>query len=81
MGATTMNSAMVLSIGIFFTLIIVGLADHLPSTLYHGLIANGVPPSSAHEVANIPPTSSVFAAFLGYNPIRNLLGPSGVRPI
>jgi MFS family permease len=78
MGATTMNAAMVLSIGIFFTLIIAGLAANLPSALYHGLIAHGVPPSAAHKVAALPPTSSVFAAFLGYNPVQSMLGPSGV---
>lgn len=78
MATTSMNAAMVLSIGIFFTLIIVGLASHLPASLYHGLIAHGVPSASAHKVANLPPTSSVFAAFLGYNPIQSLLGPSGV---
>jgi len=78
MSATTMNAAMVLSIGIFFTLIIVGLASTLPTTLYHGLTAHGVPPAAAHQVADLPPTSSVFAAFLGYNPVESLLGPSGV---
>ncbi len=78
MGATTMNAAMVLSIGVFFTLIIVGLSGSLPSTLYHGLIAHGVPSAAAHRVANLPPTASVFAAFLGYNPVVSLLGPSGV---
>jgi len=78
MATTSMNAAMVLSIGIFFTLIIVGLASHLPAALYQGLIAHGVPSASAHKVANLPPTSSVFAAFLGYNPIQSLLGPSGV---
>jgi MFS family permease len=78
MATTSMNAAMVLSIGIFFTLIIVGLASHLPTALYQGLIAHGVPPVSAHKVANLPPTSSVFAAFLGYNPIQSLLGPTGV---
>lgn len=78
MGATTMNAAMVLSMGIFFTLIIVGIAGSLPSALYNGLTANGVPAAAARQVSNLPPTSSVFAAFLGYNPIKNLLGPSGV---
>jgi MFS family permease len=78
MGSTTMNAAMVLSIGIFFTLIIVGLSADLPAALYHGLTAHGVPAAAAHQVANLPPTSSVFAAFLGYNPVQNLLGPSGV---
>ncbi|MGH9082628.1 MAG: MFS transporter, partial [Acidimicrobiales bacterium] len=78
MGATTMNAAMVLSIGLFFTLIIVGLASSLPASLYHGLTAHGVPAAAARRVAHLPPTSSVFAAFLGYNPIGNLLGPGGV---
>jgi MFS family permease len=78
MGATTMNAAMVLSMGMFFTLIIVGIAGSLPSALFNGLTANGVPAAAARQVSNLPPTSSVFAAFLGYNPIKNLLGPSGV---
>ena len=78
MTTTTMNAAMVLSIGIFFTLIIVGLASDLPTALYHGLTSHGVPSSAAHRVASLPPTSSVFGAFLGYDPIKELLGPSGV---
>jgi len=78
MVSTTMNAAMVLSIGIFFTLIIVGLASSLPSALLHGLTAHGVPVAAAEKVAHLPPTASVFAAFLGYDPVQNLLGPSGV---
>jgi MFS family permease len=78
MGATTMNAAMVLSIGVFFTLIIVGLSSSLPGALFHGLTAHGVPTAAAHTVASLPPTSSVFAAFLGYNPIQSILGPMGV---
>jgi hypothetical protein len=78
MVSTTMNAAMVLSIGIFFTLIIVGLSADLPTTLYHGLVVHGVPAAAARKVADLPPTSSVFAAFLGYNPVQSLLGPSGV---
>jgi len=78
MGATIMNSAMVLSIGVFFTLIIVGLAAQLPTTLYQGLVSHGVPAAIAHKVANLPPTSSVFSAFLGYNPVESMLRPTGV---
>ena len=78
MGATIMNSAMVLSIGIFFTLIIVGLSSELPTTLYQGLVSHGVPAGVAHNVANLPPTSSVFSAFLGYNPVESMLRPTGV---
>ena len=78
MGATIMNSAMVLSIGIFFTLIIVGLSADLPTTLFHGLTAHGVPAAEARRVADLPPTSSVFSAFLGYNPVQSMLAPTGV---
>jgi len=80
MGATTMNAAMVLSMGIFFTLIIVGIAGSLPSALYNGLTANGVPAAAARQVSNLPPTSSVFAAFLGYNPIKNCWALGRARP-
>jgi hypothetical protein len=78
MSTTTQNSAMVLSIGIFFTLIITGLAAHLPATLAKGLTAQGVPAAAAARVAHLPPTATVFGAFLGYNPIASLLGPTGV---
>ena len=78
MTTTAQNAAQVLSIGIFFTLIIVGLSASLPQTLYAGLTAQGVPTAAAHTVAGLPPTASVFGAFLGYNPIQSMLGPSGV---
>jgi MFS family permease len=74
MSATFQNSAMVLSIGIFFTLIILGLASSLPSALSHGLIAQGVPRADAARVAALPPVSVMFAALLGYNPVQTLLG-------
>ena len=67
---------MVLSIGIFFTLIILGLASSLPSTLSHGLTAQGVPSADAARLAALPPVSIMFAALLGYNPIQTLLGPA-----
>ncbi|MCL4434681.1 MAG: MFS transporter [Actinobacteria bacterium] len=74
MAATFQNSAMVLSIGIFFTLIIFGLTSSLPSALYHGLVAQGVPSGAAAKVAHLPPTGALFGAFLGYDPIKTLLG-------
>jgi MFS family permease len=74
MSATFQNSAMVLSIGIFFTLIILGLASSLPATLNHGLVAQGVPTAAAAKLAALPPVSIMFAALLGYNPIQTLLG-------
>ena len=76
MNQTFQNSAQVLSIGIFFTLMIVGLASSLPHTMLAGLRAHGVPPAAAQHAANLPPVSILFAAFLGYNPIQHLVGPA-----
>ncbi|HEY0558881.1 MAG TPA: MFS transporter, partial [Frankiaceae bacterium] len=76
MTATFQNSATVLSIGIFFTLMILGLASSLPSHLYAGLTAQGVPSAQAHAVAALPPVGTLFASLLGYNPIAQLLGPT-----
>ncbi len=75
MAATFMNSAMVLSIGIFFSLMIVGLSGGLHQSLYQGLTAHGVSSAAASKAANLPPVATLFAAFLGYNPIQTLLGP------
>ncbi|MGA2319678.1 MAG: MFS transporter [Solirubrobacteraceae bacterium] len=74
MNQTFQNSAQVLSIGIFFTLMIAGLASTLPATLSAGLRAHGVSASVARRVGGQPPVSILFAAFLGYNPIQKLLG-------
>jgi hypothetical protein len=77
MNATFQNSAQVLSIGIFFTLVIVGLSATLPQALSHGLVSEGVSRAEAARVAGLPPVSTLFAAFLGYNPMAHLL-PAGV---
>jgi MFS family permease len=74
---TFQNSASVLSMGLFFTIVTLGLASHLPGHLYRGLTAAGVAPQAAHTVASEPPIGSLFSAFLGFNPIRQLLGPTG----
>ena len=74
MMTTFQNAAMVLSIGFFFSLIIAGLSSSLPSTMSQGLIEHGVPASSAAQIANLPAVAVLFAAFLGYNPIQQLLG-------
>src|SRR5487761_738960 len=76
MQATFQNSAQVLSIGIFFTLVILGLSASLPGALDHGLLAQGVPAADAARVAHLPPIETLFAAFLGYNPMAHLLPPS-----
>jgi MFS family permease len=74
MSTTFQNSAQVLSIGIFFSLIILGLADKLPSALVSGLTAHGVPTDTAVSISHLPPVSTLFAAFLGYNPASHLIG-------
>jgi MFS family permease len=76
MSATFQNSSMVLSIGVFFSLIILGLAGTLPVALGHGLTAQGVPQAAADRIAALPPVSIMFAALLGYNPVKTLLGSS-----
>jgi hypothetical protein len=78
MSGTFNASAQVLSIGIFFTLMILGLAATLPSALYHGLIAQGVGPATALRVSHLPPVGSLFASFLGYNPMQTLIGPAAL---
>nr|WP_244304165.1 MFS transporter [Streptomyces lydicus] len=72
---TFQNSAMVLSIGIFFSLMIAGLAGALPHALTSGLTSRGVPAADAARVAALPPVSVLFASLLGYNPVQTLLGP------
>jgi MFS family permease len=74
MNTTFQNSAQVLSIGIFFTLMIVGLMSSLPQNLLHGLTAHGVPADVAERAAHLSPVSTLFAAFLGYDPVQHLIG-------
>jgi MFS family permease len=75
--ATFLNSGNALSIGVFFSLMVVGLARHLPTALSEGLMSHGVSAAAASDAANLPPVGSLFAAFLGYNPIEELLGETG----
>jgi MFS family permease len=74
MRATFQNSGFSLSIGVFFSLMIAGLASTLPATLKSGLLTHHVPQAAATTVANAPPVGSLFAAFLGYNPVQTLVG-------
>ncbi|HET6965508.1 MAG TPA: MFS transporter [Acidimicrobiales bacterium] len=73
MTTTFQNSATVLSIGVFFTVITIGLASSLPSHLYDGLVANGVPQPTASKLSHLPPIGTLFASMLGYNPIQKIL--------
>jgi hypothetical protein len=76
MRATIQNSGMLLSMSLFFSMIIIGLASNLPPVLYSGLVAQGIPPAVASHTASLPPTGALFAAFLGYNPMQQLLPPA-----
>jgi len=78
MRATFQNSGTAVSIGVVFTLMIAGLSRALPSTLSGGLTRVGVPSGVAHQIATLPPVSSLFASVLGVNPIGHLLAPTGV---
>jgi len=78
MRGTFFNSGSALSIGIFFSLMVIGLAASLPHTLTAGLENQGVPADVAARIGALPPVGSLFAAFLGYNPLGSLLGPTGV---
>jgi MFS family permease len=81
MNQTFQNSAQVLSVGIFFTLMILGLASTLPAAMLGGLQAHGVDHATAERLAHLPPVSILFAAFLGYNPIQHLLGPHALAAL
>jgi MFS family permease len=73
MNATTMNVGATLSITVIFSLVTLGLASRLPQALNSGLTASGIPADVAAQVASLPPTGALFAAFLGYNPMGTLL--------
>jgi EmrB/QacA subfamily drug resistance transporter len=75
MRATFQNSATVVSIGVFFSLMIAGLSTSLPRALYNGLTAHGIPAADASQISHLPPVASLFAALLGYNPMAALLPP------
>ena len=76
MRSTLQNSGTIVSLGVFFSLITSGLAASLPTTLTRGLTSAGVPAEVAAKIAHLPPTSALFAAFLGYNPLGTLLPPA-----
>ena len=73
---TFQNSAAVLSMGFFFTVITFGLSARLPQALLKGLTGQGVPLAAAQAASHVPPIGSLFAAFLGINPIKEMISPS-----
>jgi hypothetical protein len=81
MNQTFQNSAQVVSIGVFFSLMVAGLSSTLPTTMSSGLEAHGVSAAAAQHAANLPPVSILFAAFLGYNPIQHLVGAHALQAL
>jgi MFS family permease len=80
MRSTFQNAGTAISIAIFFTLIIAGVASSLRGTLSAGLIRQGVPVALAHHLAGLPPVSSLFGSLLGINPLEHLLASHGALP-
>jgi MFS family permease len=76
MRVTFAQTGLPLSMGLFFTLLVFGLNDKVPSAMFSGLVAHGVPAIDATKLAHMPPLGYIFAAFLGYNPLKSLLGPA-----
>jgi MFS family permease len=76
MRATFQNTASTLSIGIIFTMVTIGIAQHMPTVFYNKLTGVGIPTHIATQISHLPPTAALFAAFLGYNPMKTLLPPS-----
>ncbi len=81
MRAVFANAGFVVSIGLFFSLMIAGLAGSLSSTLYAGLVAHDVPVDVATRISHLPPVSSLFASLLGYNPMASLLPPDVLKAL
>ena len=77
MRSTFQNSGTAISIGVFFSLMIAGLAGTLPTALTDGLRQQGVPPDLAAQIGGLPPVSSLFSAVLGANPVEHLLSSAG----
>jgi len=74
MRATAQSVGMPLSMGITFSLMVVGLSAKVPASMYAGLTAHNVPVAVATKLSHLPPTGYLFASFLGFNPLKELLG-------
>ena len=73
MRQTINNAGQLLSVALMFTLVIDSFAGRLTETLRTGLVASGVPSSSASATSELPAGSALFASLLGYNPIQRLI--------
>jgi len=81
MRSTFQNAGSPLSMGIFFSILIIVLGSRLPGAILGGLTSNGVPEPVAAQAANLPPTGALFASFLGYNPMETLIPPDALSQL
>ena len=81
MRGTFQNAGMPISIAIFFSLMIIGLTTSVPHALLAGLTSNGVPTTTALRLSHLPPVGYLFAAFLGSNPLRSLIGEKALAAL
>ncbi len=79
---TTMrNVGTTASMGIFFTILILGLTSILPGTIFSGLTTAGLGSSLSKTISSqIPPTDAIFSALLGISPMKEIVSllPSSV---
>ncbi|MCE5190511.1 MAG: MFS transporter [Actinomycetia bacterium] len=76
MRSTAQSVGQPLSMGVFFSLMVFGLSTSVPSAMFNGLTAHHVAAATATTLSKMPPTGYLFSAFLGFNPVKTLLGPA-----
>ena len=81
MRATFLNGGMMMSMGIFFSIVITNLSGHLPSAMLQGLSHYQLPPALVHGISGLPPTAALFAAMLGYNPMASLIPAAALHAL
>ena len=81
MRATLINVSFMFSLAVFFSLLIIGISSSLPGALYEGLVSQNVSSATALQISKLPPSSAVFAALLGYNPMKTLLPPDVINSL
>lgn len=73
MRSTLMNTGTSIGTSVLFTTVILTLSSTLPAAFATAAAAAGAPQLSASVFEKIAPTSALFAAFLGYNPMQAYL--------
>jgi MFS family permease len=81
MRATLLNVSFMFSLAVFFSLLIIGISTSLPGALYDGLVSQGVSSATALQISKLPPSSTLFAALLGYNPMKTLMPPDVINSL